>query len=102
MKFKFDSKPQLTLHGYSPETPIELFNKVVAGAKPSSLKGDFVLIAEGYNWETGKPLTVFVSTVVNEKLLDFDKANLEQKGWHFFITIGAVSEFLQKNGIQKA
>ncbi|MFM6220782.1 MAG: hypothetical protein ACKPDM_10515, partial [Dolichospermum sp.] len=38
----------------------------------------------------------------NEKLLDFDKANLEQKGWHFFITIGAVSEFLQKNGIQKA
>ncbi|MFM6674262.1 MAG: hypothetical protein ACKPJO_29735 [Dolichospermum sp.] len=38
----------------------------------------------------------------NEKLLDFDKANLEQKGWQLFMTIGAVSECLQKNGIQKA
>src|SRR5262249_46292197 len=34
------------------------------GARPSALKGDFVLVAEGREAGSGEPLTVFISTVV--------------------------------------
>lgn len=64
MHISFLGEPALTLHGYSPADPSEIFNKVIAGSKPSALKGDFILIAEGVDAESRKPLTVFISTVV--------------------------------------
>lgn len=64
MKIQFQSKPTLKLVGFSPENPTDILTAVSNGAKPSSLKGDFILIAEGNDMETGKPLTVFISTVV--------------------------------------
>ncbi len=64
MQLDFQSAPTLTLLGYSPEKPRRIFSRVRAGAKPSSLKGDFVLVVEGHEAGTGEPLTVFISTVV--------------------------------------
>ena len=64
MKIEFQSEPSIKLHGYSPEDLSEILARVTAGVKPSSLKGDFILVAEGLDAATNKPLTVFVSTVV--------------------------------------
>lgn len=64
MSINFQSKPTLQIYGFSPESPKKLLSRVLAGAKPSSLKGDFILIAEGTEMNTEKPLTLFISTVV--------------------------------------
>jgi hypothetical protein len=37
----------VTLHGQSPEDPRDILARIASGAKPSSLNGDFVLVAEG-------------------------------------------------------
>ncbi len=54
----------MRLIGYSPDEPSSILAKVSEGAKPSYLKGDFILIAEGSDLETRLPLTIFISTVV--------------------------------------
>jgi hypothetical protein len=64
MKIEFRPEPTIKLHGYSPETPKNILDKVSAGKMPSSLKGDFILVATGLDATTAKPLTIFVSTVV--------------------------------------
>ncbi len=60
----FQGSPKLVLYGFSPDTPEEIFSRVAHGAKPSSLKGDFILVAEGVDARTGDSLIVFVSTVI--------------------------------------
>ena len=64
MELDFDPAPRLTLYGYSPETPEQILARITAGARPSSLKGDFVLVAEGQEARTGLPLMVFISSLV--------------------------------------
>jgi hypothetical protein len=65
MKIEFRSNATIKLHGYSPENSEEILTRVLSGAKPSSLKGDFILVAEGTDAATGNPLTIFISTVVS-------------------------------------
>ena len=64
MKLSFRDAPKLQLHGYSPDSAAHVFEQVLGGVRPSMLRGDFVLVAEGIEAATGLPLTVFVSTVV--------------------------------------
>jgi asparagine synthase (glutamine-hydrolysing) len=64
MKIQFQQEPTLKLVGFSPESPLNILAAISNGMKPSSLKGDFILIAEGDDIETGLSLTVFISTVV--------------------------------------
>ena len=61
----FRGQPTLRLLGYCPDSPTAVLAQVAAGVRPSGLKGDFLLIAEGIDEETGRPLTVFVSTVIS-------------------------------------
>jgi hypothetical protein len=62
---RFRGQPVVRLLGYCPDSPADVLAQVAAGVKPSGLKGDFVLIAEGVDEATGRPQTVFVSTVVS-------------------------------------
>jgi hypothetical protein len=64
MEINFRSEPTVKLHGYSPETSKNILEKVSTGKMPSSLKGDFILIASGVDAATAQPLTIFVSTVI--------------------------------------
>jgi len=64
MKIEFRDEPAFRLLGYSPDTPRDILRNVTAGVKPSALNGDFILVAEGIDEQSGKPLTLFTSTVV--------------------------------------
>ena len=64
MELDFDPAPRLSLYGYSPETPESILARIASGARPSSLKGDFVLVAEGQEARTGRPLMVFISSLI--------------------------------------
>ena len=65
MTIEFKEFPKLALYGYSPENAEAIWVRILSGVKPSSLKGDFVLIAEGMDATTQQPLVVFVSTVIS-------------------------------------
>ena len=62
---RFRGQPSIRLLGYCPDSPTDVLAQVASGVLPSGLKGDFLLIAEGHDEATGKPQTVFVSTVIS-------------------------------------
>lgn len=65
IKISFATPPMLRLYGYSPDSPEAIFDQVQSGCQPSSLRGDFIVVAEGTDAQSGKPLTVFITSVIS-------------------------------------